>query len=62
MDELRSHFALWSIAKSPLFISADLRYFLWSIPMLALPLTLTSNDPWHSLSALCFFPNMGLSL
>ena len=26
MDEIRSHFALWAIAKSPLFISADLRY------------------------------------
>ncbi|CAK0737181.1 hypothetical protein CVIRNUC_000868 [Coccomyxa viridis] len=25
MDEIRSHFALWAIAKSPLFISADLR-------------------------------------
>ena len=25
MDEIRSHFALWAIAKSPLFISTDLR-------------------------------------
>ena len=25
VDEMKSHFALWAIAKSPLFISADLR-------------------------------------
>ena len=38
MDEIRSHFALWAIAKSPLFISADLRYNSLQKPFLVWPL------------------------
>ena len=52
MDEIRSHFALWAIAKSPLFISADLRYTLLRLlsptPCVSLwPLRTPSHSKTH---------------
>lgn len=47
MDEIRSHFALWAIAKSPLFISADLRYDLlqaWNHFLVSIPVPLRTSS------------------